>query len=146
VADVPEAQLGHLEPGNSARVVFNSFPTEKFVSRVVSVGDIVDPLTRTVKAQVTLPNKDGRLIAGLYGQMILGIRQQSASTVPVSGIFTALGKTFLFVEKNPGDFERREVVVGLQGSDRVEVLQGVEANERVVSKGVMLLKALSFGY
>jgi cobalt-zinc-cadmium efflux system membrane fusion protein len=146
IADIPESQIGKIRVGNFAKIVFNAYPTEKFTSKVVHIGKIVDPLTRTIKSQIALDNKDGRLMPGLYGQVMLDINQQSEVAAPVTSIFTARGKYFLFVEKKPGTFERREVLVGVQSNDWVEILKGVDTNDRVVSKGTMLLKALSFGY
>lgn len=146
VADIPESQLGSVHRGSKAHIVFNSYPNEQFVSNVAAVGNVVDPMTRSIKVQVALPNNEGRLLPGMYGRMLLGVDEQSTAAVPTTSIFTALGKSFLFVEKRGGEFERREVLIGVQGADWVEILQGVDIGERVVSKGSMLLKSLSFGY
>ncbi len=146
IADVPESQIGKIKVGNYAKIVFNAYPTEKFTSKVIHIGKIVDPLTRTVKVQITLDNRDERLLPGLYGQVLLDINQETEMAAPVTSIFTAQGKHFLFIETNPGTYERREVLVGVQGNDWDEILKGVDTNDRVVSKGAMLLKALSFGY
>jgi cobalt-zinc-cadmium efflux system membrane fusion protein len=82
----------------------------------------------------------------MYGQMAVGASEQARMTVPVSSVFTAQGKSFLFVHNANGAYERREVLLGAQGADWIEVLQGVATGERVVAKGAMLLKSLSFGY
>lgn len=146
IADFPEAQLNKIKAGGTVNIVFNSFPNVTFTSRVNSMGSVVDPVTRTVKAEVIVGNQDGKLLPGLYGQIRLGVKQESGIAVPVNSVFTAKGKSFLFVEEIPGTFKLREVITGSQGSDWVEILQGVAAGERVVVKGTMLLKALSFGY
>ncbi|MDP4197072.1 MAG: efflux RND transporter periplasmic adaptor subunit [Bacteroidota bacterium] len=146
VADIPESQLGRIRVGSSVNIVFNSYPTEKFSSRISEIGSVVDPITRSVKIQAVLQNKSGKLLPGFYGQMLLGLSEMSAITIPVSSVFTARGKSYLFVENQPGEFERREVIIGVQGDDWVEVLQGVSSNEKIVTKGTMLLKSLSFGY
>jgi multidrug efflux pump subunit AcrA (membrane-fusion protein) len=146
VADVPESQLRSVSSGGTAQVVFNAYPNEPCIGRVMGISDIIDPNTRTVKVEFKLSNAKSRLLAGMYGQVLFGVAEQNAATVPVSSIFTAQGQSFLFVEKERGMFERRQVLVGLQGSDWVEVLEGVSDSEKVVSKGAMLLKGLSFGY
>ncbi len=146
LADIPETQLRLIHAGNPARILLNSFPTDPFVGKILSVGNVVDPVTRSVKVQVVIPNKEGRLLAGMYGQMILGVQEQIAAAIPSSSVFTALGKSFVFVQSGEGEFERREVVPGMQGGDWIEILSGVRRGERVVFKGAMLLKGLSFGY
>ena len=146
MADVPEAELRMIHKGGSAQIIFNAYPNEKFTGRISATADVIDPVTRSVKVEITVANSGGRLLAGMYGQIVLGVTQQSAATVPVSSLFTAQGKSYCFVEQRKGTFERREVVPGLQGADWVEILHGIALNDRVVTRGTMLLKGLSFGY
>ncbi|MDD8018841.1 MAG: efflux RND transporter periplasmic adaptor subunit [Bacteroidota bacterium] len=146
VADVPETQLRLTHVGIKADIILNSYPSEKIHSSLTAMGNIIDPLTRTVKVEMVLPNSSQRLLAGMYGEVLIDIADQSGIAVPVSSVFTALGKSFLFIERSPGKYERREVLTGTQGSEWIEITQGVSDNEKVVVKGAMLLKALSFGY
>jgi multidrug efflux pump subunit AcrA (membrane-fusion protein) len=52
----------------------------------------------------------------------------------------------MFVETAPSQFERREVLIGQQLDDKVVVLHGLHEQDKVVVKGAMQLKGLSFGY
>lgn len=146
IGDFPESQVAKLKNGEEVTVVFNSFPNEKFQSKISGIGGVIDPLTRTMKVQVILDNKSGKLVPGLYGQMLLSVDEESALAVPSNSVFTAKGKSFLFVETNPCEYHRREVLTGVTNNDYVEILSGVQPGEKVVTKGIVLLKALSFGY
>jgi cobalt-zinc-cadmium efflux system membrane fusion protein len=146
VADVPETQLRLTHIGIRSDIILNSYPSEKIHSSLTATGNIVDPLTRTVKVEMVLQNTQQRFLAGMYGEALIDIADQSGIAVPVSSVFTALGKSFLFIEHSSGKYERREVLTGTQGSEWIEITQGVSDNENVVVKGAMLLKALSFGY
>lgn len=146
VADVPESQLRMVHSGGPARVIFNAYPNETFTGKITAIASVIDPVTRSVKVEVILSNTQGRLLAGMYGQIILGVDDETAVAIPISALFTAQGKSFVFVETQRSRFERREVEVGMQGNDWAEVLSGLVARERVVARGTMLLKGLSFGY
>ena len=146
IGDIPESQVGKLKTGSSVNICFNSFPGEKITSKITGVGGVIDPLTRTMKVQVILDNKSGKLVPGLYGQMILDLNEESAVAVPTNSVFTAKGKSFLFLETNPGEYHRKEIMTGVISSDYTEILNGVKQGDKVVNKGIVLLKSLSFGY
>jgi len=56
------------------------------------------------------------------------------------------GKDYMFVATTPNTFERKEVLIGQQLDSKVVVLHGLNENDKVVIKGAMELKGLSFGY
>ena len=60
--------------------------------------------------------------------------------LPLTAVVQAYGRSLVFVEQAPGQFERREVVLGARRGDMVPVLSGLSAGERVVVEGAMLLK------
>lgn len=105
------------------------------------VGPVVGEKTRTALARVVLPNEDGGLRPGLF---ISGKIAASEADVPVLVPKTALqtfeGKTVVFVETAEG-FEPRPVVTGREDEKSVEIVSGLAAGERYVSKGSFTIKA-----
>ena len=146
LGEIPETKINSIRVGNNVTAIFNSYPTEKFSNKVLSIGKVIDPVTRSVKALVSLQNKDGKLLTGMYGQLLLGINDYSAITVPVSSVFSAQGKYYLFIEKSSTEYELREVKTGVQNDESVEIQSGISPQDKIVNRGVMLLKSLSFGY
>ncbi len=65
----------------------------------------------------------------------------SVVQVPRSAIQTDSGETFVFVKREPGEFERREIQIGREGTDVVEVVHGLDAGEPIVIRGAFALKA-----
>jgi len=63
-------------------------------------------------------------------------------TVPAKAVFVENGRTFAYVQTGPLAFARREVATAASGSERVRVLRGLSAGDRVVSDGVLLLRQL----
>ncbi len=146
IADVPETDMNQVHHGEPASVTFNAFPGAPYRGRAEAIGDIVDPVTRTVKVRVSVPNRDGRLLPGMFARAEFGEEHSSAIILPLASVVTVEGKDHVFVEPSPGVFQRREVTLVNSTRSEVVVLKGISDDERVVTKGTMLLKGLSFGY
>lgn len=146
IADVPETEMNQVQRGESVVITFNAFPQSVYHGRGDAVGDIVDPVTRTVKVRVSVQNDRSHLLPGMFARVTFGQKQESAIILPLSAVVTVEGKDHVFVESAPGEFRRREVVLVNSTGTEVVVLKGLEDNERVVTRGTMLLKGLSFGY
>ncbi len=145
IADVPESQVNEVQKGESVDLVFTSFSDKIFLGRAESIGETIDPVTRSLKVRITVSNSM-KLLPGMYATADFGDEVNSVVTLPASAVFTVEGKDYVFVENAPGKYERREVVLSNIGESNVIVLKGIESGEKVVVEGVMLLKGLSFGY
>jgi len=146
IADVPETDLNQVHHGEPATITFNSFPDAAYSGRAEAIGDIVDPVTRTVKVRVSVPNRDGKLLPGMFARAEFGEEHPSAIILPLAAVVTVEGKDHVFVEPAPGVFQRRDVMLMNSTRSEVVVLKGIADDEQVVTKGTMLLKGLSFGY
>jgi hypothetical protein len=146
IADVPETDLNQVHHGEPATITFNSFPDAAYKGRAEAVGDIVDPVTRTVKVRVSVPNRGGKLLPGMFARAEFGEEHPSAIILPLAAVVTVEGKDHVFVEPAPGVFQRRDVTLVNSTRSEVVVLKGIADDEQVVTKGTMLLKGLSFGY
>jgi membrane fusion protein, heavy metal efflux system len=146
IADVPETEMNQVHHGEPVAITFNSFPDAAYRGRAEAIGDIVDPVTRTVKVRVSVPNERGRLLPGMFARAEFGEEHSSAIILPLAAVVTVEGKDHVFVEAAPGVFQRREVTLVNSTRTEVVVLRGIVDDDRVVTKGTMLLKGLSFGY
>lgn len=146
ISDVPENQLHEVQNGEEVDVYFASIPDKKFIGRADAVGDIIDPVTRTVKVRVTLPNSRGRFLPGMFARVDFGDPTSGVIILPLSAVVTVNSQDYVFVESSPGEYYRREVTIVSSSGKEVVVLKGLEDGERVVTAGAMLLKGLSFGF
>lgn len=146
ISDVPENQLNEVQKGEDVDVVFSSFPDKIFNGRAEAIGDVVDPVTRTVKVRVTMPNPRGKLLPGMFARVDFGDPLEGALVLPLSAIVTVDGKDYAFVESAPGVFARRPVTLAHSGATETIVLSGINDGDKVVTAGAMLLKGLSFGF
>lgn len=146
ICDIPETNMSVVKKGKEVKVHFASFPELTLKGKADGIGDNVDPLTRTVKVRVSLPNKENKFKPGMFAKVDFGDEVKDVAVIPFSSVVTVEGQAYVFVQASPGEFIRRPVVLGNSGSDNVSIVQGLFPGEEVVTGGAMLLKGLSFGY
>jgi hypothetical protein len=146
ISDVTELQLRDVDKGEDVDVYLDAFPEKKLNGKAVAVGDVVDPVTRTIKVRVTMPNHGLNLYPGMFARIDYGDPRKSVLSVPVTSIITVEGKDYVFVQTSDNEFVRRNVMLSEPSGSRIIVLNGIKDNEKIVSEGTMLLKGLSFNY
>jgi hypothetical protein len=145
ICDVPESQINKLRVGHTCTVQFTAYPDETINGRIESFGDVVDNTTRTIKLRIGLPNPRGKFRAGMFATVAFGVSEGQFMAVPQTALITVQGKDYVFVADS-NRFERRPVTLGQQIGDRIIVFNGLRSGEKVVTKGTIQLKGLSFGY
>lgn len=146
ISDVPETQLNEVQKGEEVDVMFSSFPDKKFVGRADTIGDVVDPITRTVKVRVIMRNPQGKFLPGMFARVDFGDSLNGVIILPPSTVVTVEQEDYVFVETAPGEFHRRQVTLANSSGSQIVVLKGLDDGEKVVTEGAMLLKGLSFGF
>jgi cobalt-zinc-cadmium efflux system membrane fusion protein len=138
-ANVFEKDLERVKPGQEVGVTVPAYPGSRFAGRVILVASVVNPETRTVQVRTEVANSDGRLKPDMFANVeIVTDIHRSAISVPQTAVLEDGGKSVVFVA-NGGDYTRREVTVGVQSGDRVEIVDGLRDGDQVVVKGNYLL-------
>jgi len=141
-ADVFERDLHSIAAGQKADVTTAAYPDDHFSAEVARVGTVVDAQTRTAKIRFVTANPGLRLKPGMFTTATLQIPGVSgALTAPAKAVFVEDGRSFMYVQTGAAEFERREVEVVAGGANRVHVTRGIAVGERIVSEGVLLLRA-----
>ncbi len=138
-ASVPEKDLSFVFVGQAARITLNAYDGESFEGKVRYVGDVLDPDTRTVKVRIAINNASGRFRPGMFAKVIFSGRSHKAAVVPAMALVQSGFNTRVFVEISPWRFEPRIVKTGAELGDRVEIVSGLKAGERIVVKDGVLL-------
>ncbi len=142
LADAFEKEADALPPGWIATV---SVPGQdrSFKAQVSGTLPQFDPATRTLKIRLEASNLRYLLRPDMFVDVELPVRLPSALTVAASAVLdSGLAKT-VFVDRGNGTFERRTVETGWRMGDRVEILRGLAAGERVAVAGTFLLDSES---
>ena len=139
-SDVPEPSIRFIRVGEAVEITLVAFPGEVLHGRVARIADSLDPQTRTLKVHVDLPNPKERFRPEMFGSIRHAGAPRPVPVVPLAAVVQEYGRSVVFVERAPGRFERRQIATGPRVGDVVAVLSGLQANERIVVDGAMLLK------
>lgn len=132
---VPEAEAAFVNAGDPAKVRLQALEGKTFEGKVTRTSWSLNPATRTLRAEVDLPNPGHLLRPGLYAYVsILAEEHPKALTVPATAVVTDAGKTFCvtMVDKKA---KRVEVKTGLTEGKRTEILLGLADSDEVVETG-----------
>jgi cobalt-zinc-cadmium efflux system membrane fusion protein len=138
-ANVFEKDLERVRRGQEVKVSVPAFPGATFSGRVILVSSVVDPETRSVKVRTEVANPDGRLKPDMFANVqIITDLHRTAISIPQSAVLDDGGKSVVFVSEGSG-YVKRGVNLGIQGNGRVEIIEGLQAGDKVVVKGNYLL-------
>ena len=142
IADVPEKDIPLVKTGLPIEIKFSPYPDEVFEGTVTYIGDQIDPSTRTVKVRTEVDNSLGKLKPEMFANILITTEVVSdILAIPEEAVQTNGNKKIVFIDKGNGGFEKREVSLGRQVDSFYEVVYGVKAGERIVTKGSFLLKS-----
>ena len=142
-ASIFEKDLPRLARGASASVTVAAWPGAPVKGFVTYIASLMDKETRTVKARVEVPNREGRLRPGMFANVAIAIPGETAAgalVVPEDAVVLVEGKPTVFVKGEKG-FRSRTVTPGERRVGRLEIRDGVKPGEQVVVAGAYDLKA-----
>jgi len=137
-----ERDAVRLAKGAPARIAFAAIPDRTFQGTISSIGQSVDPESRTVAVRIDLPNRDGLLRPGMSSTAFLPVGEQGTRlAVPAAAVQRVRDRWCVFIPRDARTFEIRPVGRGRDLAGEVEILSGVRAGEPIVVDGAFLLKA-----
>ena len=143
VGHVPESQLGRARMTTSAQIEIPNAGAMLPAGRVISIGRVVDPQSRTVPISFAADNRVLGLAVGQSVFLHLLMNETApAPVIPSSAIVDDAGRPIVFVQVEGESFERRPITVGARQGELVQV-SGIKAGEHVVTKGAHLVRLAS---
>ena len=141
--NIHEKDLAKVKQDATVTIKTESYPGEVFAGKVAYIGNIVDPQSRTVPMRVAVPNPRMRLKPGMFAtaEVVTGISSTEAIMIPSSAIQKIEGKLSVFVQNKDGSFAKRELDLGREFGNSVEVKAGLKEGELVVVTGAFTLKS-----
>jgi RND family efflux transporter MFP subunit len=130
---VPQENAPSMHEGLPAKILLDEFPGQEFDGMVTRTAGALDPQSRTMQVEVQVPNHDGKLYAGMYGQVkFLLVDQNAPIVVPANAfVFRTQGPQVATIEDNDR-VHWQNIRVGRDFGDRLEVLDGLKENTKVV--------------
>lgn len=140
--DLPERQLDKINLGDLVSVEVDAYTGEVFQGKVTVIGGALDPFTRRIQVRCELDNPHLKLKPEMFARVTpIANEKSKLPRVPNASIVTQGLFSFIFVEQSPGVLQRRRVTLSLQGSEYAYVKEGLQAGERVVTNGALLLNS-----
>ncbi|MCX6359708.1 MAG: efflux RND transporter periplasmic adaptor subunit [Armatimonadetes bacterium] len=153
-ADLFERDMGRVRTGQRAEVRFDSEPDRAWMAVVQSVGDVLNPESRTAKVRLALANGAGGLRSGMFANVSLQTaRQGSTVLIPRQAVLDDAGKKIVYTPcmecpedqkagtNACGAYDRLEVTTGALRDSRIEIRKGVEPGTKVVVEGQFQIKS-----
>ena len=141
-AGLPDRDAVRIKPGDVATVRFDAYPRESFAGRVAEVSASATTGTGTYEVEVALDARGRQLSSGLVGHIELAPRGGMRSpSVPVEALLEAQrdSATEYVLSPDAKTARRRRVLVGALDGDRVAILGGLTAEDKVVTAGAAWL-------
>lgn len=136
---VPETLVAALRPGLVVRARTTAYPDRLFEGTVASVDTRVDPVSRAFSVRAIVPNAEGLLKPGMFLTVHIVESSRDAIVVPEEALLPEEGRQFVYVVVG-GKAEKREIHIGRRRPGEVEVLDGLLADEIIVSDGADKLR------
>lgn len=132
---VTESEIALLRSGQTAEVIADALPQQKFTGKVISVAQKANS-ERTYPVEILVPNDTQEsLKSGMFGRAFVQVaKAEKALVVPSSSVLTDPSGSYVFIEES-GVAKRVPVQVGIQQNDQTQIVSGPEAGAKLVVSG-----------
>lgn len=144
MADVSERDLGLVAVGQKVVVRPRAYPDHPFAGKVTVIYPHLKMETRTARIRIELPNPDDVLLPDMYADVEINTGTEApVVTVSNSAVIDSGERQIVLLDKGEGRFEPRAVKLGRRGDGRVEIMEGLAENDKVVVSANFLIDAES---
>jgi RND family efflux transporter MFP subunit len=142
-AQVPADAVGALRVGAPVSFALNGYPDRTFEGRITRISPVADAVTRQVGIIAEVPNRDGRLVGGLFAEGRVASEVHEAIVVPETAV-DQRGPSPTVMRLANGRVEAVDVTLGLRDAarERLEIVSGLAAGDTVLTGGA---RGLSVG-
>ena len=144
MVDVAERDLGLIAVGQTVVVRPRAYPNRPFTGKVTLIYPHLMAETRTARIRIELPNPDDLLRPDMYADVEIATGAEApVVTVSSSAVIDSGERQIVLLDKGDGRFEPRTVKLGRRGDGRVEIMEGLSENDKVVVSANFLIDAES---
>jgi RND family efflux transporter MFP subunit len=130
--NVPQAYSQLVKSGQEVTIEQSELRGQRFKGQVARTAAAIDPATRTMQIEVTLPNRDGVLLPGAYVQVLLPLAASKAMTIPTNALLIRGEGMRVAVVDEQSRVHLKSVKVGRNYGENVEVMEGVAPTDKLV--------------
>ncbi len=139
-AKVPERYVAYLKKGQKAQITFQAYGDQIFEASVYRISPVVDPATRTKEIILHFDQKYPQINAGMFAEVKLFTVDYSGYPAIQQDALTENGDDYyLYIVKEDSTVTKRKIVRGKNVDGYVQILEGLEPGEVVVTEGMLTL-------
>ena len=143
-AEVFERQAHWISSGSNAVMTLDAIPGKEWLGNVDYVYPILDPKTRTLRVRLKFSNPNGELKPNMFANIALKpISDEAVLTIPRSSVIHSGGMTRVVMSEGSGKYRSARIEVGREAGEKIEVLQGLEQGENIVTSAHFMLDSES---
>lgn len=142
-AEIFESDAPLVREGMPAEISVASLPGEVLSGTIEYVYPTLEDRTRSMRARIAILNPGARLKPGMYATVALTAELGESLAVPTSAVLHSGERAVAFVDMGGGEIMPHELRLGLRGEQYVQVLEGLEPGDRVVTSAQFLLDSES---
>jgi RND family efflux transporter MFP subunit len=137
---VPESDVPYIQVGGDVQVKVNA-TGHTFTGKIIRFSRALDTNTRTMLTEVDVPNRDLSLNPGMYAETTIQLLQKNdALILPAQAVVQSSdpsngNSSYVLVVDATNHVEKRNVTLGIQTSNRVEITSGLQAGDNVIAAG-----------
>jgi RND family efflux transporter MFP subunit len=132
---VPESDVPYIQVGGDVQVTVNA-TGHTFTGKIIRFSRALDTNTRTMLTEVDVPNRDLSLSPGMYAETTIQLLQKNdALILPAQAVVQNGDQPYVLLVDATSHVEKRNVTLGIQTSNRVEITSGLQAGDNVIAAG-----------
>lgn len=131
---VPQAYASQIQIGAATEITLKEMPSKVFSGKIGRTSGAIDPVTRTLQVEITLPNPDGKLMSGAYVQVAIKGSNDAASVLTIPGntlLFRPEGPNVAIVQGD-GKVRLKAVTISRELGGTVELADGVRLQDTLI--------------
>jgi len=133
---IPERFVAVVTQGLRASLKLEAMPNETFTAEVFEINPVLDPASRTLRIRLRFVKPDPRIKAGMFATIsLITNRKTGIPVIPRVSIINTYGSWIVFIADNNNVARRREVKLGLDNEESVEILEGIGMGDFVITAG-----------
>ncbi|PYV56544.1 MAG: efflux transporter periplasmic adaptor subunit [Acidobacteria bacterium] len=131
--NVPQNYSQLAKPGMKADLTLSEFPGKRFQGTLVRTANAIDPVSRTLLVEISVPNPTGQLFTGSYAEVHMKLPTESSLfTIPVNTLLFRSEGLRIAVVGPDQKVDLRQITMGRDLGSEVEVVAGLNGNEQVI--------------
>lgn len=142
-SSIYEPDIKYIKPGQKIVFKTNSYADKTFNGRILSIDSILDEKNRTLRIRSSVSDPESYLKPQMFGNIEINVSLKKSLTVPKSAILNTGKHKLAYIKKGENQFSQVQVKTGNESDDYIEILEGIEEEDEVVTESNFLLDSES---